>query len=38
MLSTKVGRVISDEIEDPSTRDLGEKGGVFEFGNKTKLS
>ncbi|SDO88818.1 D-threo-aldose 1-dehydrogenase [Paenibacillus sp. yr247] len=37
MLSTKVGRVISDEIEDPSTRDLGEKGGVFEFGNKNKI-
>ena len=37
-LSTKVGRIISDELEDPSTRDLGEKGGLFEFGRKIKLS
>ncbi|MDM8151095.1 aldo/keto reductase [Priestia megaterium] len=37
ILSTKVGRVISDELEDPSTRDLGEKGGLFEFGRKNKI-
>ena len=37
-LSTKVGRIISDELEDPSTRDLGEKGGLFEFGRKIKSS
>ena len=27
VLSTKVGRLILDEVEDASTRDLGEKGG-----------
>ncbi len=37
VLSTKVGRIISDELEDPSTRDLGEKGGLFEFGRKNKV-
>lgn len=37
LLSTKVGRVILDELEDPSARDLGEKGGLFEFGRKNKL-
>ncbi|KOP63634.1 aldo/keto reductase [Priestia sp. OVL9] len=37
ILSTKVGRVISDELEDPSARDLGEKGGLFEFGRKNKI-
>ncbi|HDR4252251.1 TPA: aldo/keto reductase [Bacillus anthracis] len=36
-LSTKVGRIISDELEDPSTRDLGKKGGLFEFGRKNKI-
>ncbi len=36
-LSTKVGRTISDELEDPSARDLGEKGGLFEFGRKNKM-
>ncbi|RGO15227.1 aldo/keto reductase [Bacillus cereus] len=36
-LSTKVGRIISNELEDPSTRDLGEKGGLFEFGRKNKI-
>jgi D-threo-aldose 1-dehydrogenase len=25
VLSTKVGRIMSDELEDPSTRELGEK-------------
>lgn len=37
VLSTKVGRLILDELEDPSARDLGEKGGLFEFGRKNKL-
>jgi D-threo-aldose 1-dehydrogenase len=37
VLSTKVGRVILDELEDPAARDLGEKGGVFEFGLKNKI-
>jgi D-threo-aldose 1-dehydrogenase len=36
-LSTKVGRVISDELEDTSSRDLGEKGGLFEFGRQNKI-
>ncbi|PGS56819.1 aldo/keto reductase [Bacillus sp. AFS041924] len=37
VLSTKVGRLILDELEDVTERDLGEKGGVFEFGRKNKL-
>ncbi|GAA2424381.1 aldo/keto reductase [Streptomyces glaucus] len=37
VLSTKIGRVILDEIEDPSARDLGEKGGLFEHGRPNKI-
>ncbi|MFJ6265790.1 aldo/keto reductase [Lysinibacillus xylanilyticus] len=37
VLSTKVGRIILDELEDPSARDLAEKGGLFEFGRKNKI-
>ncbi|SDA55818.1 MULTISPECIES: aldo/keto reductase [unclassified Janthinobacterium] len=37
VLSTKVGRLILDEQEDPATRDMGEKGGLFEFGRKNKI-
>ncbi|MFD7525224.1 aldo/keto reductase [Paenibacillus chitinolyticus] len=37
VLSTKVGRIISDELEEPAARDLGEKGGLFEFGRKNKI-
>lgn len=37
VLSTNVGRVILDEIEDAGARDLGEKGGVFEFGLPNKI-
>ena len=37
VLSTKVGRVILDEVEDASARDFGEKGGLFEFGNPNKI-
>ncbi|MGZ9818086.1 aldo/keto reductase [Peribacillus simplex] len=37
VLSTKVGRLLSDELEDPAARDLGEKGGLFEFGRKNKI-
>ncbi|MBI0381378.1 aldo/keto reductase, partial [Streptomyces albiflaviniger] len=37
VLSTKVGRVILDEIEDPAARELGEKGGLFEHGRPNKL-
>lgn len=36
VLSTKVGRVILDELETGS-RDLGEKGGLFEHGNPNKM-
>lgn len=37
ILSTKVGRILLDELEDPASRELGEKGGLFEFGNKNKI-
>jgi D-threo-aldose 1-dehydrogenase len=37
VLSTKVGRVILDEVEDPSARDLGEKGGLFAHGRPNKI-
>ncbi|MGW2711676.1 aldo/keto reductase, partial [Streptomyces sp. NPDC001356] len=37
VLSTKVGRVILDEAEDPAARDLGEKGGLFEHGRPNKM-
>lgn len=37
VLSTKVGRLILDELEDPAARNLGEKGGLFEFGRPNKL-
>ncbi|MFE9251768.1 aldo/keto reductase [Streptomyces sp. NPDC007088] len=37
VLSTKVGRVIYDEVEDPATRELGEKGGLFEHGRPNKM-
>jgi D-threo-aldose 1-dehydrogenase len=37
VISTKVGRVILDEIEDISTRDLGEKGEVFKYGRPNKM-
>jgi D-threo-aldose 1-dehydrogenase len=37
VISTKVGRVILDEIEDVAARDLGEKGGVFKHGRPNKI-
>jgi D-threo-aldose 1-dehydrogenase len=37
VLSTKGGRLVLDEIEEPAARDLGEKGGLFEFGRPNKL-
>jgi D-threo-aldose 1-dehydrogenase len=37
VLSTKVGRLILDELEDPAARDMGEKGGLFEFGRPNKI-
>jgi D-threo-aldose 1-dehydrogenase len=36
VLSTKVGRIILDEV-DAGARDLGEKGGLFEFGRSNKI-
>lgn len=37
VISTKVGRVILDEIEDVSARDQGEKAGVFSHGLPNKM-
>ena len=37
VVSTKVGRLILDEIEDVGARDLGEKGGVFKYGRPNKI-
>jgi D-threo-aldose 1-dehydrogenase len=37
VISTKVGRVILDEIEDVSARDQGEKSGVFAHGRPNKV-
>lgn len=37
VISTKVGRVILDEIEEVSARDLGEKGDVFRYGRPNKI-
>lgn len=37
VVSTKVGRLILDEVEDVSARDLGEKGDVFKYGLPNKI-
>lgn len=37
IISTKVGRVILDEVEDVSARDLGEKGEVFKYGRPNRI-
>jgi len=37
VLSTKVGRLILDEVEDAKARDLGEKGGLFVHGRPNKI-
>ncbi|MCJ7995399.1 aldo/keto reductase [Rhizobium cremeum] len=37
VISTKVGRLILDEVEDISARDLGEKGDVFKYGLPNKI-
>lgn len=37
VISTKVGRVILDEIEDVSAREQGEKAGVFQYGRPNKI-
>jgi len=36
-ISTKVGRLVLDEIEDPASRDQGEKAGVFAAGLPNKI-
>ncbi|MPV58873.1 D-threo-aldose 1-dehydrogenase [Burkholderia sp. HI2761] len=36
-LGTKVGRLVLDEHEDASQRDLGEKGGLFRHGLPNKI-
>jgi D-threo-aldose 1-dehydrogenase len=37
VISTKVGRLILDEVEDVSARDLGEKGDVFKYGRPNRI-
>jgi D-threo-aldose 1-dehydrogenase len=37
VISTKVGRLILDEVEDVDARDLGEKGDVFRHGLPNKV-
>lgn len=37
VLSSKVGRIILDELEDPAARDQGEKAGVFQHGRANKV-
>lgn len=37
VISTKVGRIILDEVEDVGARDLGEKGDVFRHGRPNKI-
>jgi D-threo-aldose 1-dehydrogenase len=37
VISTKVGRLVLDEVEDTSGRDLGEKGDVFKHGRANRV-
>jgi D-threo-aldose 1-dehydrogenase len=37
VISTKVGRLVLDAVEDVSARDLGEKGDVFKYGRPNKI-
>ncbi|OUM00325.1 aldo/keto reductase [Variovorax sp. JS1663] len=37
VISTKVGRLILDEVEDVNARDLGEKGEVFKHGRPNRI-
>ncbi|MFL9825786.1 aldo/keto reductase [Rhodoplanes sp. SY1] len=37
VISSKVGRVILDEVEDVGARDQGEKGGVFAHGRPNRV-
>jgi D-threo-aldose 1-dehydrogenase len=38
ILSSKVGRLILDEIEDPGGRDHGEKGEIFKHGRPNRIA
>ena len=37
VIGTKVGRLVLDELEDVSARDLGEKGDVFRHGRANRI-
>jgi D-threo-aldose 1-dehydrogenase len=37
VISTKVGRLVLDEVEDVSARDLGEKSEVFKYGRPNRI-
>ena len=37
VISTKVGRIVLDELDDVSTRDQGEKAGVFAHGRPNRV-
>lgn len=37
VISTKVGRLILDEVEDAGARDFGEKGDVFKYGLPNRI-
>jgi D-threo-aldose 1-dehydrogenase len=37
ILSTKVGRLILNEVEDAGARDFGEKGDIFKHGRPNKM-
>ncbi|AOS82371.1 MULTISPECIES: aldo/keto reductase [Hydrogenophaga] len=37
VISTKAGRLILDEVEDVTARDLGEKGDVFKHGRPNRI-
>lgn len=37
VISTKVGRLVLDELEDVDARDLGEKGDVFRYGRANRI-
>lgn len=37
VISTKVGRLVLDEVEDVGARDLGEKGDVFKHGRPNRI-
>ncbi|WP_444913189.1 aldo/keto reductase [Microbulbifer sp. PAAF003] len=37
VISTKVGRLILDEVENTSDRDLGDKSDIFKYGRPNKI-